>query len=89
MTVLDADWDNMGGRTIIRSDRNTPGAREGDTISHPLNGPLPAQLSHVPGVWNRSSWTTVAQGSFPGLMGAETLDITDDTLAGAYAATPV
>lgn len=89
MTVLHADWDNMGGRTIMRSDRNTPGVAEGDTISHPLSGPLPGQTSHTPGVWNRSRWTNVAQGDFPAGMGVETADITDDTLDGAYAATPV
>lgn len=89
MTVLDADWDNMGGGVLRRSDRNTPGLAEGDTIVHPLKGPLPGDADHTPGVYVRSRWTNKTVAAFPSGLGAEVGDITANTLSAAFAATPV
>ena len=86
MTVLAAGWENMGGGVLKRT---TADGALGDTIVHPLKGPLPGDADHVQGVYNRSRWTNTAAGDFPSNMGAELADVTADTLAGAFAATPV
>jgi hypothetical protein len=87
MTVLAAGWENMGGR-ILR--KTSAGADIGDTISHPLNGPLPGEATGFEqGLYNRSRWTNTGAGDFPDGLGAKTADITANTLAAAFAATPV
>jgi len=89
MTVLDPDWDNMGGGIYRRSDRNTPGLAEGDTIIHPLkDAAFLGDADQVAGVYNRSRWTNKTAADFPANLGAELGDITDSTLPGIYAATP-
>lgn len=89
MTVLDPDWDNMGGGILRRSDRNTPGLAEGDTIIHPLkSAAFLGDADQALGVYNRSRWTTKTTADFPSNLGAELGDATADTLDGAFAATP-
>jgi hypothetical protein len=87
MTTLPDGWENMGGRVLKKT---SAGADIGDTIGHPLKGPLPGEATgYEQGLWNRSRWTNTAAGDFPDGMGAKTADIADDTLDGALAATPV
>jgi len=86
MTVLATGWENMGGRVLRKI---SAGADQGDTINHPLNGPLPGDADQVDGSYNRSRWTNTGAGDYPGNLGAELLDVATDTLAEAFAATPV
>lgn len=86
MTTLPEGWENQGGRVLIK---RSAGADQGDTIGHPLKGPLPGESTgYEQGQWNRSRWTNVAADDFPSGMGAKTADIAEDTLDAALAATP-
>ncbi len=86
MTVLAAGWQNMGGRTL-RYD--VADGQQGDVITHPLNGPLPAETGYQNGVYNISRWTNKTAVDFPDNLGAQAGHALGDTLAAAFAATPV
>jgi hypothetical protein len=86
MTTLPEGWENQGGRVLIK---RSAGADVGDTIGHPLKGPLPGEATgYEQGLWNRSRWTNTDAEDFPSGMGAKTADAASDTLDGALAATP-
>lgn len=79
MTTLAAGWENMGGRTLKRAVDNR-------TISHPLNGPLPAQTDPTGGAYSVSDWFNSGADDFPSNLGAETANNqTANTLAEAFA----
>lgn len=77
----------MGGRVFKKT---SAGVDIGDTIGHPLKGPLPGEATGFEqGRFNRSRWTNTGPTDFPAGLGAKTLDIATDTLDAAFAATPV
>lgn len=86
MTTLPSNYENMGGR-ILRKTDDTPLGSQGNTIGHPLKGPLPGEASHALGAWNVANWTNGGASDFPSNLGAEVAHGQFDTLDEALAAT--
>jgi len=85
MTVLAANWENMGGGRLRKVAEGGVVGSQGDTITHPLKAPLGGSLT---GLYTVERWTVKTVAAFPSGLGARTAVGTSSTLAGAFAATP-
>lgn len=87
MTVLAANWENMGGGVLRKAAEGGVLGSQGDTIVHPLKANVAGDAGD-PGVYQVSRWTNKAAADFPSALGAKTASATGNTLAEAFAAVP-
>ncbi len=85
MTVLAANWENMGGGVLRKTIDDGVLGSAGDTIVHPLKANVAGDAGD-PGVYQVSRWTNKTATDFPANLGAKAGSGTGNTLADAFAA---
>ncbi len=87
MTVLDTNFEVMGGGVLRRPAASAGVGSDGDTITHPLRKG-PGTTNQPAGQYLVERWTNKGVANFPSDLGARTASALSPTLAGAFGATP-